>query len=172
MFVPTGSTDTNFLDSNSVFIGSIRKVTRMSHAPLPHRGVATAGRMADARLGGPSRALEFYSGIGGMHHAQVGEAQGHKERGPDDDRVDGFAPPPARALRVAGLSEVKVVEAYDLNTTANVCYEAYFGLAPNPRNLETVVAADLPGRALLTRHSFWKRNNVQSLPSYQFHLTV
>ncbi|QDZ17848.1 DNA (cytosine-5)-methyltransferase [Chloropicon primus] len=64
--------------------------------------------------------LEFYSGVGGLHYS----------------------------LRKARKGEdVKVIEAFDVNDLANVVYEFNHGIKPTSRDIGSLEAKDLDGKA-------------------------
>ncbi|KAL6050121.1 C-5 cytosine-specific DNA methylase [Balamuthia mandrillaris] len=62
------------------------------------------------------RAVEFYSGIGGLHYA---------------------------LMEALGKERAEVVAAYDMNLVANKIYAHNLGLVPKTRNLESVTAKEL-----------------------------
>eukprot|EP00842_Homolaphlyctis_polyrhiza_P003249 jgi/Hompol1/3925/HPOL_000722-RA len=60
------------------------------------------------------KAIEFFSGIGGLHYGL--------------ERAE---------------SEATVVASFDMNTAANACYAANFGLQPNPTSIQVLSLQDI-----------------------------
>ncbi|KAI9362449.1 S-adenosyl-L-methionine-dependent methyltransferase [Zopfochytrium polystomum] len=79
-------------------------------------------------------AIEFFSGIGGLHYglelAVCGEPIPGESNHPDSSSIG-----PQRGA--------SVVAAFDINTIANLVYHANFGLLPSVRAIDVLTAADL-----------------------------
>ncbi|KAJ1560882.1 C-5 cytosine-specific DNA methylase, partial [Cladochytrium tenue] len=115
------------------------------------------------------RAVEFFSGIGGLHYGLEDMARQLRRASvagvsaindlsalPADVADDGGGGTSAGASGVASdallaaAGDVAVVAAYDINTIANSVYAHNFGLRPSTKSIERLTAAELD--TLATRH--------------------